>query len=64
MRLSNLATGDRFKADFYAAPEDTEPCLTMTGVYKGIYCSGICNVEIDGEQGYEMADLEVEKIGE
>lgn len=67
MRLNELNPGDRFLAKFYASVEDMSidaPCLVVQGVFLGVYeeNSDYCIVEVDGEKGFEDADLEVERI--
>ena len=67
MKLRDLTPSDRFTAKFYATAEDMtadEPCLTLTGVFVGVYedNSDYCVVEVDGERAFEDSDLEVEKI--
>lgn len=67
MKLRDLTPSDRFIAKFYATTEDVtvdEPCLTLTGVFVGVYDrnSDYCVVEIDGEKGFEDSDLQVEKV--
>lgn len=67
MRLRDLKPSDRFTAKFYATVEDMstdEPCLTLTGVFVGVYSENTdyCVVEVDGERGFEDSDLEVEIV--
>ena len=66
IKLRDLNHSDRFVAKFYATPEDVtvdEPCLTLTGVFLGVYSENTdyCMVEIDGQKGFEDSDLWVEK---
>ena len=67
MKLGDLNPSDRFLAKFYATAEDMsadEPCLTLTGVFMGVYADNTdyCVVEIDGQKAFEDSDLEVEVI--
>ena len=67
MKLRDLTPSDRFTAKFYASHEDAqadEPCLTLEGVFMGVYADNTdyCVIEIDGEKGFEDSDLEVERI--
>ena len=64
MKLRELTPSDRFTAKFYATAEDMsadEPCLTLTGVFVGVYedNSDYCVVEVDGERGFEDSDFEL-----
>ena len=67
MKLRDLNPSDRFLAKFYASAEDAqadEPCLTLTGVFVGVYEANTdyCVIEVDGERGFEDSDLEVERV--